>query len=146
GAVLDAAAVAVGALHPPGRIATALDSRLADRVADLPGRPAAVMVDVELGRQPEVALAARCEADLAADPRDPERALVLGVEIVADDVPGARVLEERVRVERSFALLVAGDRPVGELDRALLRDRRLELAQPALHFGRVLGVEYLDAH
>src|SRR5206468_56581 len=82
-AVLDLATAAVRALHPPGRVAADLDPRLADRIADLPGRPPAVLVDLELGRQAEVALAARREADLAADPGDPEGALVLDGEVVA---------------------------------------------------------------
>src|ERR1051325_10461155 len=145
-AVLDTPAASVGALHPPGGVAADLDARLADGVADLPRGPAAILVDVQLGRQAEVPLAAGGEADLAANSRDPERALVLGLEILADDVPGARVLEERVGVDRPLALLVARDRPVRELDRALLRDGGLELAQPALHLGGVLGVEHLDAH
>ena len=33
-----------------------------------------------------------------------------------------------------------------KLDRALLRDRRLELAEPALELGRVVGVAHLDPH
>ena len=41
--------------------------------------------------------------------------------------------------------LVARDRPVLELHRALLRDRALELREPAGHLGRVVGVEHLDA-
>ena len=36
-------------------------------------------------------------------------------------------------------------RPVAELDRPLLRDRRLELRQAAGHLGRVVGVAHLDA-
>ena len=136
---------AEGALDPPGRVAGDFDPRLPGGVADLPRRAAAVAVDVELGRQPEVSLAARGEADLAADARNAERALVLGVEVEPDDVPGAAVLEERVGVDGALALLVARDRPVRELDRALLRDRCLELPEPALHLDRVLGVEHLDA-
>ncbi len=33
-----------------------------------------------------------------------------------------------------------------EANRALLRDRRLELAEPALELGRVVGIPHLDAH
>ena len=145
-AVLDATAVAVRPLDPPRGVAADLDSRLADRLADLPGRTSAVAVDVEIGRQAEVPLAAGREADLASDARDAEGALLAHVEVLADDVPGTCVLEERVRVDRALAFVVARDRPVGELDRALLRDRSLELAEPALHLDRVLGVEHLDAH
>ena len=41
--------------------------------------------------------------------------------------------------------LVARDRPVLELHGALLRDRALELREPARHLGRVVGIEHLDA-
>src|SRR5581483_5211443 len=60
-AVLEAAGGAVGALHPPGGLAGNLDARLADDGADLPRRTAAVGLDVELRRRPEVTLAARRE-------------------------------------------------------------------------------------
>ena len=95
-------------------------------------------LDVELGRQPEVALAPRGEADVAADPGDPERPHGGAVEVLPDDVPDALVEPERVRVERALADLVALRRPVVELDRALLRDRRLELRQAARELGRVV--------
>src|SRR5205823_2338471 len=48
--VLDPAAAAVGALHPPRGVAADFDPGFADRIADLPGRAAAVLVDVELRR------------------------------------------------------------------------------------------------
>ena len=115
------------------------------RVADLPRRPAAVLLDVEVGRHPEVALAAGGELDLAADPRHAEGADVLAVEVAADHVPDAVVREQGVGVERPLGDLVAGDRPVLEPDRALLRDRALELGEPARHLGRVVGIEHLDA-
>ena len=41
---------------------------------------------------------------------------------------------------------VAGDAPVVELQRPLLRDRGLELAQPARQLGRVVRIADLDAH
>src|SRR5437764_1293542 len=63
-----------------------------------------------------------------------------------NDVPDAPVREERVRVDRPLPLLVAADRVVRELDRALLRDRALELSEAARHLRRVVGVAYLDAH
>ena len=77
--------------------------------------------------------------------RDAERADVVVVEIVADHVPGAAVAAERVGVERPLARLVAPRRPVAELDRPLLRDRRLELREPARHLRRVVGIAHLDA-
>ena len=63
---------------------------------------------------------------------------------MADDVPGAVVLEEREWIERSLLLRVSRDRPVGELDGPLLRDRSFELSEPACQLGRVLRIEHLD--
>ena len=103
-------------------------------------------LDVEVLREPEVALASRREADVAADARDAERADVVAVEVVADHVPRAVLREQGVRVERPLLLLVAVDRPVAELDGALLRDRALELAQAALQLRRIVGIAYLHAH
>ncbi len=143
--VFELARVAEGALDPPGRVAGELDPRFALDVADLPRRPAAVFVDVEVGRNPEVPLAARGEPDVAADARDAEGPDVLAVEILADHVPAAVVREQPVRVDRSLALAVTRDRVVRELDRALLRDGSLELPQPAGHLCRVVGVEHFDA-
>ena len=97
----------VGALDPPGRVAADLDAGLAEDVADLPGRTPAELLDVEVGRHAEVALAARRELDVAADPRDTERADVVAVEILPDDVPRAAIVEERVWVERALAFLAA---------------------------------------
>src|SRR5262249_44006292 len=132
-AVLDAVARAVvDPLHPPGRVGRHLDPRLALDLAELPLGPAAERLDVELRRHAEVALAPGREADLGADARDPEALLELVVLILADHVPGAVLRQERVGVDRALALLVAPDRPVPEADRALLRDRRLELPEPAL--------------
>ena len=93
----------------------------------------------------EVALAPRRELDLVPDPRDAEGADLVAVEVVADDVPDAVVGKQRVRVERPLGDLVPRDRPVLEADGALLRDRVLELREPARHLGRVVGVEHLDA-
>src|SRR5665213_1744518 len=143
-AVLESAGQSVRALDPPRGVAAHLDLGLADDVADLPRRPAAELLDVEVGRRAEVALAPRGELDLAADPRDAERADVFAVEVVADDVPDAVVGHERVRVDRPVGELVARDRPVVELHRALLRDRALELRQAARHLGGVVGIEHLD--
>src|SRR6266508_5374560 len=125
--VLELAGVSIRAFHPPGRVAGELDPGLAEDVADLPRRPAAVDVDVEVGRDPEIALAAGCEADVSANARDPERADVLAVEVLANHVPAAVVRQEPVRVEGALALPVAGDRVVRELDGPLLRDRAFEL-------------------
>ena len=115
-----------------------------DDLADLPGPRDAVRLDVELGRQPEVALAAGREPDVAADAGDAERADGGAVEILPDDVPDALVEPQRVRVERALGDLVALRRPVGELDRALLRDRRLELREAPGELRRVVGSA--DAH
>ena len=84
-------------------------------VADLPRRPAAVLVDVEVRRDPEVPLTARGESDVTADARDAEGSDVLAVEILADHVPAAVVREEAVRIDRSFPLAVTGDRVVRKL-------------------------------
>src|SRR4051812_26088038 len=75
--VLERPGRAVGAPNPPGRVAAHLDPRRAGGVADLPRRAAAVLVDIEVARRAEVALAARRELDVAADARDAERADVL---------------------------------------------------------------------
>ena len=143
--VLEPARLAVRALDPPGGVAGDLDARLAGEVADLPRRPAAVLVDVEVGRRAEVALAPRGEADVAADARDAELLPPLVVEVLADDVPDAVVGEQRERVHRPLGERVARDRVVRELDRPLLRDRALELREPAGHLDGVVGVAHLDA-
>ena len=144
-AVDELARVGQRPVHPPGDLPGDLDPRRAGDRPVLPVLADAVQIDVEVGRQLEVALAPRREADVAADARDPERADVVVVEILADDVPGAAVAAQRVRVERPLADGVASRRPVAELDRALLRDRRLELRQAAGHLGRVVGIAHLDA-
>ena len=143
-AVLEPSRLAVGAPHPPGGVATHVDPRGADDVADLPGRPAAIELDVEVRRRAEVALAPRRELDVAPDARDAEGADLFPVEVVAHHVPEAVVVDEGVRVERPLALLVPGDRPVVEAHRPLLRDCVLELRQAARRLGRVVGVEHLD--
>ena len=94
--------------------------------------------------QPEVSLAARGEADVAADAGNAERLHLVVVEVEADDVPLAPVEEERVGVDGSLAALVANDRPVLELQRPALRDRALELCEPPGQLGRVAGVVQLD--
>ena len=135
----------VDALDPPGGVGRDLDPRLALHVAELPLGAAAVALDVELGRQPEIALAPRRKANVRADARDPERADVLALEVVADHVPRAVLGQQRVRVERPLLLVVAVDRPVAELHRPLLGDGAFELAEAALQLGRVVGVAHLDA-
>ena len=121
-----------------------LDPRLADRLAHLPGRRRPVLGGVEVLRQPEVALAAGRELDVAPDPQHLERPDRVALVVAADDVPAALVRQQRVGVDRALALDAARDRPVLELDRPLLRDRRLELAQPARELGRVVGIAHLD--
>src|SRR5207244_3684027 len=66
-AVLHPAGVAERALDPPGGVPRDLDPRLALKLADLPLLAPAVLVDRELCRDPEVALAPRSEADVGAD-------------------------------------------------------------------------------
>ena len=144
-AVLEPAGRAVGAPHPPGRVAQHLDPRSADDVADLPRRPAAVELDVEVRRRAEVPFPPRGELDVPANPGDAEGADLVPVEIVADDVPHAVVGKQRVRVQRPLGLDVPRDRPVVELDGALLRDRAFELREASGHLRRVIGVEHLDA-
>ncbi len=127
---------------PPGRVAVDVHACQPELlVADLPGRLAAVVVDYEVRGSAEVTLAAGGEADVGADPRDAELlAPALVVEILADDVPGAEVVQQRERVERALPLVVPRDRPVRELDRAALRDRRLQLREATGHLGRVVRV------
>ena len=127
---LDAAAVAIEAIDPPGGGWCHAYACLSGDLAALPRRDAAIQLDVEVGRDPEIAFPPRGEADLAGDPRDAERADVLAVEILPDDVPAAVVRKQRVRVHGALRQLVRRDRPVGEADGALFRDRRLELAEP----------------
>ena len=69
----------------------------------LPAAPTRYSSMSKSTRETEVALAPGGEADVAADARDAERAAVVVVEVVADDVPGASVVQQRVRVERPLA-------------------------------------------
>src|SRR4029079_11574571 len=110
----------------------------------VPRGPRAVRPGVEALGQTEVALAARRQPDVAADPRDAERLHLLVFQVEPDDVPLAAVEEQRVRVDRPLAELVAHDRPVLELERPVLRDRSLELRQPAGELGRVAVAVQLD--
>ena len=144
-AVLERAGVGERSGDPPGGVVLHGDAGRADLVADLPRPRDAVRLDVELGREPEVALAPGREADVAADARDAERPHRLAVEILADDVPDALVETQRVRVQRPLRHLVPQRRPVRELDRALLRDRGLELREPSGELGRVVGRADADA-
>src|SRR5439155_5697949 len=136
---------AVRALHPPRGVGRDLDPRLAPDIPELPFRAAAVRLDVELLRHAEVALATRGEADVRPDARDPERADLGAVEVVADHVPRPVLRQKRERVECALLLGVLVDRPVAELDGALLRDRVLELREAALHLRRVVRVADDDA-
>ena len=144
-AVREGPGLVQGAMYPPGRVAVDLDLRRALNGAVLPVLADAVGVDIEVRREAEVALAAGGEADVAAHAGDAKGADVVVVEIVADDVPGASVAPQCVGIQRPLARLVAPGRPVAELDRPLLRDRRLELRQAAGHLGRVVGIAHLDA-
>src|SRR5581483_842206 len=101
------------------------------------------LLDVESLRHAEVALAPRREADLRADARYAEALHLLVVLVLADHVPRAVLGQERKRVDRALALVVAADRPVAEADGALLRDRAFELAEATLQLRRVVGVAHL---
>ena len=144
-AVREHARIGERAVDPPGGVALHRDAGRADGLADLPGAWDAMCLDVEVGRQPEVALAPGGEANIAANAGDPEGADGGAVEILADDVPDSLVEPERVGVERALADLVALRRPVVELDRPLLRDRRLELRQAPRELGRVVRCADPDA-
>ena len=143
--VLEAPAAAERALDPPGRFGTNLDSGFTGLVAELPGGAPAKGVDVELRRDAEVALPAGREPDVATDSRDSERSGRATVEVVADDVPDAAIVEQTVWIEGALACLSARHRTVRELDGALLRDRGLDLRQPPGHLRRVVGVAHLHA-
>ena len=134
----------IDALDPPGRVRSNLDPGLALHVAKLPLGAAAIALDIELRRQPEVALAPCRKTDVGTDPCDPEGADVLALQVVADHIPRAVLGKQGVRVERPLLFVVAIDRPVAELHRALLRDGAFELAEAALQLGRVVGVAHLD--
>ena len=142
GAVGDLAALD-HALHPPGGIRVELDLGLALRLAVLPRLSAAEVGRVVLGHA-KIALPAGCEPDVADDARDAERPLVLLVQVPPDQVPGARLGQERVRVHGALARAVARDRPVRELDRPLLGDGTFELRQTPRHLVGVVGVAHLD--
>jgi hypothetical protein len=119
------------AVDPPGGVPGDLDLGLALRLADLPGWALPVGLGVESVGEAEIALATRREPDLAAHARHAERLDLVIVQIEADDVPLPAVEEQRVRIDGALPLLLAHDRPVLELQRPVLRDRALELGQPA---------------
>ena len=103
-----------------------------------------MLLDVEVRRDPEVALPARREADVSADTRDLERPGRPAIQVVTDDVPVALVETQRIRVHRPLARPGAAGAPVSEADRALLRDRGLELRETTGELRRV--VRHADAH
>ena len=126
-------APAVRALDPPGGVGRDLDPRLADDVAELPlgagrGTPR---------RRTPAGAGSRARGGSRTGCRERIRETRKRADVVRSrswpiTYQRAVLGQERVRVDRPLALVVAGDRPVAELDRALLRDRRLELAEPAL--------------
>ena len=144
-AVLDRSGVGERALDPPGGVVRDGDPRGADRLADLPRPRDAMLLDVEVGGNTEVPLAAGCEADVAADPRDLERAHAFTLEVVSDDVPVPVVEPERVRVHGAVGASRSQRAQVAELHRPLLRDRRLELREPPRELRRVVGSAHADA-
>src|SRR4029077_3077813 len=90
-AVLQRPGISQRALDPPRRVLLDRDPGAGDELADLPRLRHTVRLDVEVGRQPEVALATCRETDVALDPRDAERADRAPVEVVADHVPDSLV-------------------------------------------------------
>ena len=155
-AVLDPSVAPEQPVDPPGGVPADLDLGLALRLSDLPRRPLSVLLRVEALGHPEVALAASRQPDVAADPGHAEGLDLLVVEVEPDDVPLAAVEEQRIRVHRPLAQSVAHDRPVLELQGAVLGDRALELRQPArelrgvtrvveLHGARGLGRRLVEA-
>ena len=146
-AVLDLAVrLAVRALDPPGRVAAR--ARCAPRRRSRPSATGAA-AGARRPRSPSGSRKSRSRrvANLMslADAQHLEGADRVASVVAPDDVPAALVRQERVGVERPLALHAAGDRPVLELDRPLLGDRRLELAQPPGQLGRVVRVADLDA-
>ena len=143
--VFDLAA-ADGALDPPGGVGVELDLGLALEVAELPALAAA---EARRGRsRPAGGSRARgaWRSGCLRARGKPGTCAGRAVEVESDQVPRALLREERVRVDRALGLGVARDRPVAELDRALLRDRVLELRQAPRHLDGVVGVAQLDAH
>ena len=130
------AVAARGALDEPGGGGRARGSSRSRRVSpSCHGARSRHCGRVELGRDAEVALAARREADVAADAREPEGADRVAIVVASDEVPLALAQEQAVGVHRARRLLVGRDRPVREDDRALLRDGRLDLLQPLRDLG-----------
>ena len=91
--VLETTVLAIRPLDPPGGVPADRDARLADELAHLPHGRWPVILRVELRRQPEVPLAPRREANLAADPRHAERADLVRSVIAPDHVPASLVRE-----------------------------------------------------
>ncbi len=97
-----------------------------------------MLLDIEVGRDPEVALASRREPDVSAHARHLEGADPLAVEIVADDIPVALVEAKPVGIEGALACARPLRAPVAELHRPLLGDGGLELREPARELRRVV--------
>ena len=104
-----------------------------------------MLLDVEVGRDTEVALASRREADVAPDAGDLERADRVTGEVVPDDVPVAVVEAQRVRVHHALRRARSLRAPVAEANSSLLRDRSLELREPTRELRRVVRCTDADA-
>ncbi len=143
-AVAAQLAAAVGAEHllnPPGDDRGQDDGCLVAIVVKLPGGAVAVPRHVEVARRREIVLRARLERDAALDARQAEDPGRLAFVRVADHVPVAAQVQQRVGVHLAFGALVAPDRVVGEPDRLAPADGRLDLRQMRGHLRRVVAAE-----
>ena len=142
--VFDVPCIRQRALDPPRGVVGDRNARPPDDLPDLPRPWDSMLLDVEVRRDPEVTLPARREPDVATDARDLERAGRPAIQVVTHDVPVALVEAQRIRVHRSLAGPGAAGAPVPEADRALLRDRGLELGETTGELRRV--VRDADSH